>query len=233
METLRRRWKSLVRGIVGDDPLAMSAETEAWILRTASILEYPFEVKCRELESVKQLMRWLEDRKVREWEIDARKEWNDDVISRYLSDLKCPARWPSADCLMFLLGVAIEREYEDGEDGFERDSEEWTRKRKNEASVREEKRKLCGEGDLLDILSGVVARKRRSGGEDALGAAAYPLGFASSGCERTDEIARNLRILYLIDLRELQDSINDILIRAQNDIVSAPKTNAALAKVGR
>lgn len=235
----------------------MSARSEAWMMRMMSILEYPYEIELSEQRSVNMLVKWLEDRKVREWDIDARppKEWDDETVSRYLVDLGCPGPWPSADSLMFLVSLAIERQYEDDEAAIVRDSRAWNLKRKNEGLVREEKIKLCGENnDLLDILSTIVSRKRArisappassssqqeqqqqrssSSSSRALSEAEYPLGFMSSGCARSDEIARNLRLLYLLDLRELQDSINDILIRAQNDLVARPKTNTALGKVGR
>ena len=59
----------------------------------------------------------------------------------------------------------------------------------------------------------------------------FPLGF-SSGDATVDRCATVLRMLYLRDLRVLQDGINDILETAQQ-YTANPKTDARLGKVGR
>ena len=59
----------------------------------------------------------------------------------------------------------------------------------------------------------------------------FPLGF-SSGDATVDRCATVLRMLYLRDLRELQDGVNGILETAQQ-YTANPKTDAALGKVGR
>ena len=59
----------------------------------------------------------------------------------------------------------------------------------------------------------------------------FPLGF-SLGSEVVDRAAAILRMLYIADLRELQDAVNDILVTIQ-EYTANPKTDAALGKVGR
>lgn len=59
----------------------------------------------------------------------------------------------------------------------------------------------------------------------------FPLGF-SSGDATVDRCATVLRMLYLRDLRILQDGINNVLETAQQ-YTANPKTDARLGKVGR
>lgn len=61
--------------------------------------------------------------------------------------------------------------------------------------------------------------------------ASFPLGFAT-GDVRLDAAAALLRMLYVADLRELQDAVNDILITVQ-EFTANPKTDANLGRVGR
>ena len=60
---------------------------------------------------------------------------------------------------------------------------------------------------------------------------AFPLGF-SAGDAVIDYAAALLRMLYIADLRELQDSVNEILIMVQ-EFTANPKTDSSLGKVGR
>uniref|UniRef100_A0A7S3Y2A7 Uncharacterized protein n=1 Tax=Heterosigma akashiwo TaxID=2829 RepID=A0A7S3Y2A7_HETAK len=59
----------------------------------------------------------------------------------------------------------------------------------------------------------------------------FPLGFSTED-PLLDKAAKLLKMLYLTDLRNLQNSINDILVTAQ-EFTANPKTNTALGKVGR
>ncbi len=59
----------------------------------------------------------------------------------------------------------------------------------------------------------------------------FRLGF-STGDGMVDRISVVLKMLYLADLRDLQDAINDIIVSAQR-FTGDPKTDARLGKVGR
>ena len=58
-----------------------------------------------------------------------------------------------------------------------------------------------------------------------------PLGFAT-GDGTVDEVAQRMRLFYVDDLRDVQDAVTGIIIRAQN-YVANPVTNSSLGKVGR
>jgi hypothetical protein len=67
------------------------------------------------------LINWLEDRKIRELEINEREqlrlessEW-DKSFNEYLSFLGCPFDWPNSqsDCVFWILSLAVSAEYED------------------------------------------------------------------------------------------------------------------------
>jgi RLL motif-containing protein 1 len=59
----------------------------------------------------------------------------------------------------------------------------------------------------------------------------FPLGF-NTGETKTNTAATMLRLLYIRDLRELQTSINDIIVAIQ-EFTANPRTNTVLGKVGR
>mmetsp|Transcript_4638 Transcript_4638/g.6380 ORF Transcript_4638/g.6380 Transcript_4638/m.6380 type:complete len:257 (-) Transcript_4638:219-989(-) len=59
----------------------------------------------------------------------------------------------------------------------------------------------------------------------------FPLGFTTED-PLLDQAAKLLKMLYLTDLRHLQNSVNTILVTAQ-EFTANPKTNTALGKVGR
>lgn len=217
-----------------------------------SVLEYPFEFDASDPASLAKLVSWIEDRKVRLWEIDARAplrtaghEW-DRAFARYLSELECPVAWPkdAIDCIGYLLSHAVECEYEDDETRILQDADRACRALEDADRRADEVWALCDalglekaqfndvDEALLAIL-GATARLRDAAepSVEPLCEHRYPLGL-TTGERRTDEIARILRLLYLLDLRRLQDSINDILIKAQN-FIADPKTNSSLGKVGR
>lgn len=230
----------------------MMSKQRDWIMRMLSVLEYPFEFEASDPASLAKLVSWIEDRKVRLWEIEARAplrtagyEW-DSAFARYLNELECPVAWPkdAVDCVGYLLSHAVECEYEDDEARILQDADRACKALEDADQRADEVWALCDalglekaqfndvDEALLAIL-GATARLRDAAepAVEPLSEDCYPLGL-TTGETRTDEIARVLRLLYLLDLRHLQDSVNDILIKAQN-FIADPKTNSALGKVGR
>ena len=59
----------------------------------------------------------------------------------------------------------------------------------------------------------------------------FPLGF-TTGDATVDKGATLLRLLYIDDLRELQNEVNSIIVTMQEHTAN-PRTNASLGKVGR
>jgi len=59
----------------------------------------------------------------------------------------------------------------------------------------------------------------------------FPLGF-STGSENVDQYATHLKMVYIQDMRHLQDDINAIVDRCQ-DFTAEAKTDQKLGKVGR
>eukprot|EP01104_Vermistella_antarctica_P012047 TRINITY_DN3425_c0_g1_i1.p1 TRINITY_DN3425_c0_g1~~TRINITY_DN3425_c0_g1_i1.p1 ORF type:complete len:207 (+),score=28.14 TRINITY_DN3425_c0_g1_i1:522-1142(+) len=58
-----------------------------------------------------------------------------------------------------------------------------------------------------------------------------PLGF-DTGDAAANRVAKVLRLLYLEDLRDLQNQINNIMVEVQNE-TARPKTDVSLGRVGR
>ena len=59
----------------------------------------------------------------------------------------------------------------------------------------------------------------------------FPLGF-STGDPAIDLAATVLRMLYIKDMRELQDQVDAAIVKMQ-ELTADPKTDAAAGKVGR
>jgi hypothetical protein len=78
---------------------------------------------------------------------------------------------------------------------------------------------------------GSVKARKQPAAAALLDLSTFPLGF-SSGDEIVDRAAGILRMLYVSDLRELQDAVNDILVTVQ-EFTANPRTDASLGVVGR
>ncbi len=98
--------------------------------RLLTCLQYPFaaNVNFSSKADLIILVCWLEDRKIRELEIEEREalrsdgeRWNN-VFAEYLENLGCPYTWTgevstsAADCISWFIAHAVSAEYEDAAD---------------------------------------------------------------------------------------------------------------------
>ena len=174
------------------------------VQRLLDALEYPFPF-TGDAAAVAKLVSWVEDRKIRLWEIEKRAPLRtagvefDGAFQSYLQELDCPLM-DNSKALVWLLHEAIKCELED------------EAAKPQQADVDESRvSKLCaslGADDLTSACARVAAKNELGDPTDAL------------------------RLFYVSDLRRLQDGINSVLVKGQN-FVANPKTNAALGKVGR
>jgi RLL motif containing protein 1 len=98
-----------------------------------------------------------------------------------------------------------------------------------------------GSGAAAAGGAGAASTGRRKGGSvkpsgglsvrELTDLATFPLGFGT-GDEVVDRAAAILRMLYVTDLRELQDAVNDVLVTVQ-EFTANPKTDSSLGVVGR
>lgn len=230
---------------------AMSVSASPLQERLLAALEYPFSLCESDSGSVATLVSWVEDRKIRMLEIDARAplrqfgpEW-DAAFQTYLAEIECPVVWSPetrGPCLSWLLHKAVECEYEDDEEHIDRDCA-LLRGAGDDGEDAARVRAICDalgvrqnpgaslDDALLECTALVAALNDARGSEARPSDDAFPLGF-TTGDPKVDEVAKRLRLFYVSDLRDLQDSINGILVKAQN-FVANPVTNSTLGKVGR
>lgn len=198
----------------------------SWTDRALRILEYPFSF-TEDRASLVRLVRWIEDRKVRAWEIEDRAAFHtsfDATFAKYLHELGCPVAWPSNACIQFLLSRAIECDYDD--DDRVEDDAAW-----DESDTGLVEAVGLDPSHFADKSQAVLALVAAAAARNHASPLRFPLGF-TLGDPSLDDKARALRLLYLLDLRQLQDAVNDILIRAQNCIAD-PKTRLSAGRVGR
>lgn len=93
----------------------------------------------------------------------------------------------------------------------------------------------CTEDSVVQALQTIVDRSKddaqRKGDQSReADLSQFPLGFKSGDLE-VDHAAQILRMLYLSNLREVQDAANAMMIQAQ-EFTANPKTNSSLGKVG-
>jgi RLL motif-containing protein 1 len=175
-------------------------------------------------------------------------------LDQYLLDLSCPFNSSNSNALLWLLGHAISLEYEEkaGEVNQESmllleqsaETEEMREKDQYNAALA-----LAGKLDLLHDMEGLstleiltkirdVVKSRVEGGVDVekpkkvyeLNKQAFPLGF-DTGDAMFNKGATILRMLYIDDLRQLQDEVNAVIITVQEQTAN-PRTNSKLGKVG-
>lgn len=208
-------------------------------------LDYPYAYDLTDPASVATLVAWVEDRKVRIWDIErraplreVRSGWGT-VFGKYLEDLGCPVV-PGPTTVAWLLRAAIDSEFDDDVDGtIMRDNafaacaacSVW-RVDNVRASLGTAGTAGAPEAAVLGACMARVAaahdRTHATGGTSRVD----EVPTFSTGDTRVDEVATRMRLVYVADLRVLQDKVNGILARAQ-DFLAKPSTNGALGKVGR
>ena len=220
------------------------------------VLEYPFVDQFSLETGIPTLVSWLEDRKIRIWDTEARGQLIsgggpafDAAFTKYLAELECP--FPPTqifDCVGFVLSQAVTFEHEDGAEGFRRDATSFVQERGDTHREDQHIASLCDalgldrstfstpDDALLALCqSAAVLRNsidQRSRSDFFRQHPNITLGFQTGFGPDADDVAKVLRLFYLVDLLNLQWRINDILITAQN-FVANPKTNTKLGKVGR
>ena len=226
-----------------------SAATAAHQQRLLRALSYPFDYASDgDAASLATLVTWCEDRKIRALEIDDRaplrvagERW-DGAFAAYLAELDCPGSWPRDRdaCVSWLLWKAVECEYDDDADAIDRDAAAAARAgagaggdgiARVAAALGVAADGADGDAALLACAARVAAANDARDGGGPPSAAAVPLGFAT-GDSTVDEVAQRMRLFYVDDLRDVQDAVTGIIIRAQN-YVANPVTNSSLGKVGR
>lgn len=208
-----------------------------------------------------KIVSWLEDRKIRELEISDRNSlrndsdgWDSEFI-KYLEKLGCPFSWTNettSDCILWLVSYAVEVEYEYNADAcrnIEGTISSVDSDKKLSATIDQigdilGLKRLFNENDpdflsrlnriLPTMLPNIQSTKEvidTSTSSITLTLEDFPLGF-DSGDEIVNKIATVLRMLHLVDLRDLQSDLNTLIVLGQQ-FTANPKTNAALGKVGR
>lgn len=214
-----------------------------------------------EYDHIRVLVGWLENQKLREYPEDqrsplcsppSREAWLP-VLHRYLEDLDIAAGLPAPNLLdpeyapvvvRRLLDRAIGFEY--GDSSGELNVAAAVRAVAEEASDTPELRQAVEElakvtgvpmgEDLGAALAAIkqVVKQRVGTAQGSEGKrfdqAQFPLGF-STGDTVLDRAATVLRLVHINQLRELQNSVNDI-IRTLQEFTANPKTDTRLGKVG-
>jgi RLL motif-containing protein 1 len=212
-----------------------------------SSLECPFieSLKFNLKSNIIRLVCWLEDLKIRELDIDDRKclrkndELWDNEFNIYLTKLGCPFtfNWPeeSNDCIFWLISLAISKQYDDVNELNE--SELLSEKISTLGDIIDLNR-LFNESDI-DYLDRIQRKIYLFLTDDAIqgirannfSLADFPLGF-DTGDKIVNSVSLVLRMLYLVEFRELQSDVNDLIVAGQ-ELTANPRVNSSLGRVGR
>ena len=226
---------------------------EQQINHLLTILEYPLlrELNVNDTSSIINLMLWLEDTKIRLWEIEARESLRfhigDDEnkwaskYSEYLEHLSCPHSWFSHDCIYWVAAHAIHLSLEDLE---YRDNDN-----EGEGILDDDRLGYDSVVDFVDDLCEGVGLKTKLAEScpesmERIHATIqsklipqsnvdfeFPLGFNTND-EVVDRVALVLKMLHLDEFRNVQNNVNEVLSLCQS-YTANPKLNSSLGKVGR
>ena len=220
------------------------------IINLLSALECPLtkELVMNDTASIINLMVWLEDTKIRLWEIDERESLRfrigDDEnnwankYSEYLKQLSCPYSWFSYDCIYWVISHAVHLSLEDLEFREEDDKEEGVYSHIYD-SITEFADDLCegvggkpkfaeSSADLMERIHETIQTKLAPESHLEFD---FPLGFNTEDNE-VNQVALVLKMLHLDDFRKVQNNVNEVLSLCQS-YTANPKLNSSLGKVGR
>eukprot|EP00598_Pedospumella_elongata_P016963 CAMPEP_0184990128 /NCGR_PEP_ID=MMETSP1098-20130426/31087_1 /TAXON_ID=89044 /ORGANISM="Spumella elongata, Strain CCAP 955/1" /LENGTH=233 /DNA_ID=CAMNT_0027515263 /DNA_START=30 /DNA_END=731 /DNA_ORIENTATION=- len=227
--------------------------------RSLKALQCPFAdtFSISDRDHVITLLRWLEDRKIREYDIQERVCLHDSPmwethLNTYLERLSCPFKLvngDAVDAVAWLIAYAVSLDYDDS--GFD------------PTHVAETSAASTGVSEKLDNIGSLINVTRTNGETDTeylariyqmlkfvLSSNAiesktvnlgqylepgallenFPLGFDTQD-KIVNQVALVMKMLYLSDLRDLQNEVNSLLVLVQ-EYTANPRLNAALGKVG-
>ena len=219
------------------------------IISLLSALDCPLtkELDMNDTASIINIMVWLEDTKIRLWEIDERetlrfrigddeKNWAN-KYSEYLEQLSCPYSWFSYDCIHWVISHAVHLSLEDLE--YREEDDKHGIYNNSYDSITEFAEDLCeGLGvrgkfaescaDLMERIHETIQSKLAP--ESHLDFD-FPLGFNTED-DIVNQVALVLKMLHLDDFRNVQNNVNEVLSLCQS-YTANPKLNSSLGKVGR
>ena len=209
-----------------------------------------------------RLVTWLEDRKIRELEIDDRDNLRIDngnwdlTFTSYLEMLSCPFNWPieNIDCVFWLISYAVSLDYDDNITNKMAVRDENSISDQSKLSI--EKIELLGSTLNLrrganESLTNFVKRIHqvvkfyisdesienfKNNYETPPNTFVNQVNDLKLSFDTKDDIVNKvalvLRMLYLEDFRELQNDVNCLIVLGQ-EYTANPRVNASLGKVGR
>ncbi|XP_076652538.1 RNA transcription, translation and transport factor protein-like [Halictus rubicundus] len=233
-------------------------------------------VDVNDTQHFRKVIVWLEDQKIRHYDIQDRKYLRDlksetwpKIFAKYCEDVKCPITGNTLDQLEWLIGHAIWLEMENNSEAYSENVKEMKMKMKKEALVPKFKSKnpldnldfesvefKKGVYSLAKILripehpnhlitlkacSKMVQRRLnpeclQNPNSKILKGKPFPVMDIAPGFSlnkpAVENAAKILALLYIQDIRNLQTTINEVIVRVQN-ITADPKTDTKLGKVGK
>ncbi|ELU17935.1 hypothetical protein CAPTEDRAFT_172911 [Capitella teleta] len=187
--------------------------------------------------------------------------WND-ALKKYLEDISCPLRAHNRNELVdWLLGYAVRLEYGDNTDKYRTASNNVKSHTKSgnpldliDFNDADSKAGILSLAAILELpphpdhivqLKAISILVREKLSKDAIASVqkngipkpnTIPIEKLSLGFETSDyisqEAAKVLRLLYIRELRDLQNSANEAVVAVQT-LTADPKTDTKLGKVGR
>ena len=220
----------------------------AFLSRKLKALGYPKDVTSMEGKHVSDIVCFLEDRIVRHYEVKERDSLRNEkefanAFESYLRDLDCPMRiLKSKDVNVKLqwltihaTSLAFEERKTDVPVKMKPKIEEIVNKLAKAAGI--DTSTTAGLVHTLRAVEKELQNRMRKPSKVQISKSCdedlrkLPLGF-STGSDVLDSAGTILRMLYIEDLRELQNQVNNLLVQVQ-EFTANPKTDSSLGRVGR
>lgn len=215
-----------------------------FVSRKLKALGYPKDITSMEVKIMSDIVCFLEDRIIRHYEIKERDSLRNEkefpnAFDRYCRDLECPMRILKSKnidvklqwLIIYATLLAFEERKTSAPVKMKPKIEEIVNELAKAAGIQQEDTSTAGLVHTLQAVENELQKHMKKPSKHHDLRFLTEKGF-TTGSNVLDSAGTILRMLYIEDLRELQNQVNSLLVQVQ-EFTGNPKTDSSLGRVGR